>query len=137
MVTNQCNRHTITIGILAVLAGLAFVGCGDTDNTPKHSSRKGKVTSINPQTGEVRMMSYTKEGKEREVVGTLGQDAEITINGRTARLEEVMVDDPVEVTGRIEKHDGEVKLIALKVFVTRPDTSQPATEPATRPLPNS
>ena len=118
------------VGLWATVSLVGAVGCGGNDNTPKHSSRKGRVTGIDTSTGVVRMMAYNKDGEERPVVGTLASDAEILINGRTARLEDVQVDDPVEVAGRIERHDGETKLIALKVFVTRQESSQPAPETA-------
>jgi hypothetical protein len=138
---NIVSRKKLVVapfGLLALTALLGPLGCGKSDDTPKHRSITGKVSGIDPVTNEVRMLWYNpKEKKEQEIPGTLAPDSEILINGRTARLDEVMVDDPVEVIGRVEKHAGEKKLVALKVYVTRPEnaTTAAASAPANASAP--
>ncbi|MBI4582156.1 MAG: hypothetical protein HY718_20840 [Planctomycetes bacterium] len=130
-------RSMILVFPLAAL--LAAGGCGSKDDTPKHSSIRGKVTSIDTSTGEVRMLWYNpNEKKEKQITGTLAPEAEIFIDGKTALLKDVMVDDTVTVTGRREKHDGQIKLVAVKVEIRRdgddePTSTAPAESPATRP----
>lgn len=115
----------LSLGISALL--LIGGGCGKKSEEPKHRNIEGKVTSIDTATDEVRMLWYNpKEKQEMEIKGTLAPEAEILINGRTAKLEDVQIDDAVSVTGRIEKHDGERKLVAVKVHITRPTDSEPA-----------
>lgn len=115
----------LSLGLSAVL--LFSSGCGKKNEEPKHRNIDGKVTSIDTTTGEVRMLWYNaKEKKDMELTGTLSPDAEILINGRTAKLEDVQVDDNVSVTGRVEKHEGEPKLVALKVQISRPTDTEPA-----------
>jgi hypothetical protein len=108
-------------------------GCGKDKDAEEYYVRSGRVASIDLDTGAVTMWLYSaKKQKEVERSGTLAPNAEILINGRTARLEDVHVDDRIEVTGRIEKTDGEKNLIATRVEVTRPEsaTTQPSTQPS-------
>lgn len=121
---------------LFVSALLVTTGCGKRSEGPRHRSIEGKVTEINTSTDEVAMLWYNpKEKRDQNIRGTLAADAEILINGRTAALEDVVIDDLVEVTGRIEKHNGEPKLVAVKVNVVRPDgpdgaqNAAPSTQP--------
>ena len=112
---------------------LSAGGCRDRSETPKYRKLTGRVTLINLATGEVEMSTYIpKLKKEIPLKGKLAPDAEIIINGSTARLEDVRVDDQVSVEGRDEKHGEERQLVATKVTVTRGDSgsSAPASEPA-------
>ncbi len=129
------KRICFALVILAAAALPVLSGCGGKDEPPQHKSIKGRVTSIDVASGQVQMLWYNeKEKQERPITGTLAADAEILINGRTARLEDVMIDDTVEVTGRREKEDGQPKLVAVKVTVTR-TTTEPADSPASQPKP--
>ena len=122
---------------LAAAGTLVAGGCGKKDEGPKHKVIDGKVTHIDATSDEVRMLWYNpKEKVDQEIKGTLASEAEIFINGRTAKLEDVVIDDQVRVTGRVEKHDGERKLVAVSVHVTRTTTTEPAesgTPAATQP----
>jgi hypothetical protein len=123
------------LGLLAT-ALLVTAGCGKRSASPTHKSIEGKVTEIDTASDEVGMLWYNpKEKKDQPIRGTLATDAEILINGRTAKLEDVVVDDIVSVTGRIEKHNGEPKLVAVKVHITRPNGADPLEPavPATQP----
>ncbi len=119
-----------------LLAGACSVigGCGDSSDTPEYAYRKGRVTRINTATGVVEMTTYSDRRKrDVPVSGKLAPDAEILINGATARLEDIQIDELVSVTGRIEKHDGDRQLVATKVEVTRPQAVGAATQPAEPP----
>ena len=50
-----------------------------------------------------------------------GPDAEVWINGRSHKLEDVVQGDKVTVYGYRDKSSSEVKLIASKIEVTRPE----------------
>lgn len=114
------------VGLLA--ATFLFAGgCRGKDEGVKHKNIEGKVTYIDAASDEVRMLWYNpKDKKDKEISGTLAPEAEILINGRTAKLSDVKIDDVVSVTGRIERHDGEPKLVAVKVLITRPTDTEPA-----------
>ena len=113
-------RISTTIGLVLTLALLTLVGCGNQDEQSKNIVVKGRVTSIEPKNGKVKMFG-AREGKmEREFEGVLAPNAEILINGKTARLADVQVDDRAEVNGRIEKRDGDQNFIADKVVIHRP-----------------
>ncbi len=122
-------------GFLAAVAAMlvSASGCSSKNEEPKHRTIKGTVLNIDASSGQVEMLWYNpKEKQERKIVGKLAPDAEILINGKTARLEDVTVNDKVAVTGRVEKHDGQPSLVAVKVDIRRP-TTRPASAPASRP----
>ena len=82
------------------------------------------------------MWTYSeKKLKEVEIEGTLAPNAEILIDGKTAKLEDVRVDDRVRVTGFIEKDDGQKALIATKVEVTRPSPAADESGAESAPAP--
>jgi aspartate 1-decarboxylase len=60
------------------------------------------------------------KGAEVNLEGTVKEDAEIWINGRASRLEEVHEGDKVVVLGYRERKGEEEKLIATRIEVTRP-----------------
>jgi hypothetical protein len=116
---------------LSLFGILILGGCGEDNETPKYRQLDGRVSKIDQATGTVEMNWYNdKMKKEVSITGKLAPDAEILINGMTARLEDVHVDDAVKVTGRIEKApSGERQVVATKVEVTRPELT-PSTHPA-------
>jgi hypothetical protein len=125
----------IKLGFI-LLTGALFIapgGCREKEETPKYRNLPGRVTAINTSTGEVEMSTYIpKQRKEVTLKGKLAPDAEILIDGSTARFEDVHIDDRVDVEGRLEKHGGEPQLVATKVRVTRGNagsSSAPATAP--------
>lgn len=127
-------RYTAGLGMALLLAGLLAGGCRKEDDTPKYQVIEGRVKSINTQTQEVEMVWYN-ERKKQEITlqGKLAPDAEIMINGRTARPEDIMIDERVKVTGREEKRDGLRQLVAVKVEVVRAEDAgtQPSSEAPT------
>jgi hypothetical protein len=126
-------RTLSTIGLMAsalFAAGLVG-GCGKDSQPPEYSETpEGRVTAIDKSTGIVSM-TYFSEKHQREVPlsGRLAPAAEIFINGKTARLEDVRVGDRVRVTGRVEKSEGERQLVATKIEITRREGDR-STKPA-------
>lgn len=122
-----------TLCAALVAAAVSAAGCGKGQEEPPYRVEPGRVASVDLNTSAVKMWWYSaKQQKEVLLEGILAPNAEILINGRTARLEDIRVDDPVRVTGRIEKREGQKTLIATMVEITRPETgvAEPATQPA-------
>jgi hypothetical protein len=129
----------------ALLAGLTlglviWPGCGKDSDRPKYREIEGTITSIDPDTDEVSMSFMPPKGTEPIILtGRLAPDAEIFIDGVTARLEDLRVDDRVRVTGHQEGKDADRQLVAHKVHVRRQNasfdggTTQPATAAADTP----
>jgi hypothetical protein len=116
---------------LAVVTGLAG-GCGKNSDRPAYREVEGRITAINRETEEVSMTTFNeKKGKYMTLTGRLAPDAEIFIDGQTARFEDIRVDDRVRVAGQVEDHDGERRLVANRVAVTRlaSDEIDAATQP--------
>ena len=115
-----------------VFAAMSVVsGCSKDSDRPKYREVAGRITAIDLKTGEVTMTYYNEKHRAYQpLTGRLAPDAEILINGETARLEELQVDDRVTVTGFEDKNLGQ--MLARKVDVRRegPPSSGPATEPA-------
>jgi hypothetical protein len=118
--------------VFVLLTGAACVGttgCGKDADEVKYHERRGTVSAIDPATGIVEMTWHNpKKNVDQQLVGKLASDAEILIDGVTARLDDVRVGDDVMVTGRVEKHD---QLVATRVEILRKEA--PASEPASRP----
>ena len=85
------------LGLPALLSFTCFllIGCSKDSDTPKYLEVEGRIVSIDQKTGVVRLSTRTKKGKIVEFPGTLASDAEIMINGKTARQEDVFVNDRV------------------------------------------
>ncbi len=125
--------------LLATAAGLTG-GCGKDSETPKYRTLKGRITSVDLETGEVTMHYYNEKRKKyMDLDGKLGPEAEIFIDGATARLADLQVDDRVVVDIRIEKQGGERRSVPVKVVVDRQKRLLPgaSTQPAGQenPLP--
>jgi len=119
--------------LLAVfIFSVCMLGCGKDQDAPKYQELKGRVSSVDQASGVVEMDWYSpKQKKEIKLPGKLAPDAEILINGATARLEDIQIGDLVVVTGREEKHDNKKdRLVATKVEVTREPVEAPASKPA-------
>ncbi len=119
-----CVGTVITLGV---------AGCRDRSDAPKARVLKGRVTQIDTASGVVTGSFWNEKQQDyMELKGKLAPDAEIMIDGRTATLDAVRIDDPVEVTGWEEKQGTERRLIASRVEVNRHAAgTQPAG--ATRP----
>lgn len=102
----------LCVGLLA--------GCGKEDEEPDHKIVKGRVSDVNKATGEVGMLWYNeKRGETMSLKGKLAQGAEILINGRTASLDDVLIDDEVEVVGSVVGEGESRRLIAHRVTIIR------------------
>jgi|GEM_PF-997797 len=135
MRNRKCSMPVFfVIGVIWAMGSVGLTGCGKDRDAPKYQELTGRVSAIDPSTGAVKMIYYSpKHQVEREVEGTLAPNAEILINGKTTRLEDVRVEDLVRVTGRIEKRDGQKSLVATKVEITRPQAAEAgsaSTQPA-------
>lgn len=121
----------------AALAGALLLaampsGCSRESEGPEYNEIEGTVSGIDGEGGAVRMRWYSPKRNETiELTGFLASDAEILIDGRTARLEDVQIEDRVVVVGRQEKVNGERRLVATRVEVRRHEAgaSQPADPP--------
>ncbi len=118
--------------LLALLA-VGLSGCGKREEEPKYRTLPGTVTQIDLKTGEVKGHFYVeKEHKEMDIPGKLAPNAEILIDGKTARLEDVEIGDKVKVTGYAKRIDGEPMMVAVKVEIDR-GGADPASAPASEP----
>ena len=131
-----------TAGLL--LAMVATTGCsGGGDKSPKMRRLEGVAKRIDLRSGVVSMLWKNDKGKEIELEGTVKADAEITINGRAHKLEDLREGDAVVVVGFKDKTSGVEKLIATRIEVTRPQeldwktVGAPTTQPAEEKKPTS
>ena len=127
--------HALGLSVVLAVAAGSVVGCGNDSDRLKYREITGRITSIDLKTGVVSMSYYNpKHKREMPLSGRLAPDAEVFINGATARLQDLRVDDHVTVTGRRDKRDGERPLIATRVHVTREERPSPgaSTRPAKR-----
>ena len=132
------ERWAKTWGIsLILLAATVPTGCsGGGDKPPKMKRLEGVAKKIDLRAGVVSMLWKNDKGKEIELAGTVKADAEITINGRIHKLEDLREGDQVVVTGFKDKSGGQEKLIATKIEVSRPQeldwktVGGPTTQPA-------
>lgn len=134
----------LTMVILVLLAGTAITGCSDGgDKPPKMRRLEGIAKRIDLRGGVVSMLWKNDKGKEIELQGTVKADAEITINGRVHKLEDLREGDAVVVTGFRDKSGDVEKLIATKIEVSRPQELEwktvggPTTQPAEGTKPNA
>lgn len=134
----------LTMVILVLLAGTAVTGCSDGgDKPPKMRRLEGIAKRIDLRGGVVSMLWKNDKGKEIELQGTVKADAEITINGRVHKLEDLREGDAVVVTGFRDKSGDVEKLIATKIEVSRPQELEwktvggPTTQPAEGTKPNA
>ncbi len=114
---------------LWILCGcLCFMlGCGEDAEPPDTQRIEGRVSTIDPASGKVGMMWFSKKrGKEIPLEGKLSQDSEILINGITAKIEDVMIDDKVEVVGKVIGEGASRQLIADKVIIERSEDASTA-----------
>ncbi len=108
----------VLLGTL-LLAGMPW-GCSREPEGPEYNEIEGTVSGIDGEGSSVRMRWYSPKRNEIiELTGFLAPDAEILIDGRTARLEDVQIEDRVVVVGRQEKRNGERRLVATRVEIRR------------------
>jgi hypothetical protein len=117
--------------MLCLAFGLA--GCSES-NGKKQKIRKieGIAKMIDLEANKVSMTVKNDKGDEHEIEGTVRPDAEVLINGRKQRLEDIRPGDRVVVFGYREGKGEDKKLVATRVVVTRPRESDwKSTEPTT------
>lgn len=109
---------------LALVAVFAPSGCSDkTDDKPKIRKVQGVAKSINVEQRIVSMTFTDDRGNERELAGTFKDETEVIINGRTHEIKDIRPGDKVLVYGYREGKGPDQKLIAEKVVVDRPRSS--------------
>lgn len=109
---------------LALLAILAPSGCSDdAGDKPRIQKVEGIAKSIDVEKRIVSMTFTDDRGNERELEGTFKEDTEVLINGRSQEIKDIRPGDKVKVYGYREGKGENQKLIAEKVEVTRPSSS--------------
>lgn len=114
------SSTAVNFALWTLLGGVLAIGCGQDSELPEYDQITGEVASIDKASGEVSMSYFSeKHRKNVEIRGRLAPEAEIFIDGVTARLDDVRIGDRVKVLGRVEKREGERNLVALKVEIDR------------------
>jgi hypothetical protein len=130
------SRNPMPVGLVlgAAFAVCLAGGCGEDSELPEYDQISGRVSNIDKASGEVAMSYHSeKHQKDMELRGRLAPEAEIFINGVTARLDDVQVGDQVRVLGRVEKRESERNWVALKVEIDRrASATKPASSPAAK-----
>lgn len=117
-------RFRLTSALLFSLVFVFLSGCGDdSKKAPKMKTIVGVAKTIDLKNNSVSMIYVNPEGQEITLTGSVQPDAEVWINGRSHKLEDVVQGDKVTVYGYRDKSSNEVKLIASKIEVTRPEGS--------------
>lgn len=118
---NQSRSFSV---IALVVAVGVVAGCGDgSKKAPKMKTVTGVAKAIDLKNNSVSMSFVNPEGKEITLTGSVKPDAEVWINGRSHKLEDIHEGDKVTVLGYRDKASDEIKLIATKIEVTRPEGS--------------
>ena len=117
----RLSIHSAALFALVMVAGALLSGCGKDENEVKYHRREGRVAAINQETGVFEGWFYSKKQKQEiKLPGRLDPNVEILINGATATVADVRIDDKVTVTVREVKRSGQSEFIATKVEVIRP-----------------
>ena len=118
----RLRTHALGLFTLVIAAGALVSGCGKDKNEVKYHKREGRVAAINQETGVFEGWFYShKQKQEIKLPGRLDPNVEVLINGATATVADVRIDDEVMVTVReIKRSGGEREYIATKVEVIRP-----------------
>lgn len=125
--------------ILLAIAAIGMGGCSDdTKKAKKIRTVEGIAKMIDLKNNLVSMEIVDKEGRSREIPGSVREDTEVLINGRMAKLDDIREGDKVRVSGYREGKDEEMKFVATRVEVQRAKdmdwkstaaTTQPSTPP--------
>jgi hypothetical protein len=134
------KRNTLGIWsvIVAVLVSVAPFGCSDSGKKErKIKSVDGVAKKIDLRNNVVSMSFVDKEGRPREIQGSVREDTEVTINGRASKLEDVREGDKVTVYYYKEGKEDDLRFVATRVEVKRSQegdwTSTAAKSPTTQP----
>lgn len=112
--------RTMTTLLLAGLSLALLNGCNQDSPSTQYREITGTVESINESTGEVTVTYFNKKkNKKDQVTGTLAADAEIMIDGKTATLDDIRVDDQATITALVKIDGGSFECVAKKVQIDR------------------
>jgi aspartate 1-decarboxylase len=119
-------RRIVWIGLTMVITGVLVgpSGCSSRKaSKPKQRRIEGIAEKVDLQNNYVSMRVTDKKGSQHVYEGTFKEDTEVEINGRAAKLENVQPGDKVVVYGYREGEGENVKLVATRVEVIRPEGS--------------
>lgn len=103
---------------------LMAAGCSERDDDkPKIRSRQGIASKIDLDNRVVSMLIANKDGESIELKGSFRDDTVVVINGRTQSIQDIRPGDKVEVEGYKEGEGLNMKWIAIRVTVDRPESS--------------
>ena len=106
--------------LAAAFLATVLIGCSENNGKkPKIRRIEGVAKLIDLQNNVVSMTIKDDKGVEVVMTGTVREDTEVLINGRSQALKDVCVGDQVVVYGYKEVQGDNQKLIAQKVEVTR------------------
>lgn len=120
---NRTILRLILVSLLALIYCLPS-GCSDkSGGKPKILRKEGRAKLIDVENRKVSMVWIDKKGEEQNLEGTFTDKTEVWINGRTHEIKDVRPGDRVEVYGYSEGEGTNRKLIATKVVINRPKSS--------------
>lgn len=112
------------VSMCLIATAVLMTGCSDDEGkAPKMKKITGVAKRVDLKNNQVSMLFKDENGVERELSGSVREDTEVWINGRSQRLEDVREGDKVVVTGYRDKSSEEPRLIATQIEVTRPESS--------------
>lgn len=128
------------VGLLTAVLG--FAGCSDKEKkSPKVRKIEGIAKHIDLKNNDVSMVFKDDRGVERELRGTIRENTEVVINGRTQKLEDIRENDRIIVTGYKDGSGDGAQLVATMIEVIRPQESDwkkaPAPPAAGTPAPTT
>ena len=92
----RLRTHALGLFTLVIAAGALVSGCGKDKNEVKYHKREGRVAAINQETGVFEGWFYShKQKQEIKLSGRLDPNVEVLINGATATVADVRIDDKV------------------------------------------
>lgn len=116
-------NRLVTMIALVCAAAVGLTGCSDDeDKAPKQKKVTGVAKTVDLKNSDFSMLYRTDKGEEIELRGEVRPDTEVWINGRAHKLADVRVGDSVTVFGYRDKSSDEVKLVATRIEVDRPES---------------
>ena len=96
------------------------LGCSDDKPKRKYHVLEGTVKNVDLSTNKVSMLWYSeKRGMELTVDGTVTGETEVLINGRVAKLEDLIIGERIKVEGYQVGKGENKRLVATRVTVER------------------
>lgn len=111
----KTRRSFITLLVVLAVAGVGYLTASDSDS-PMEREVEGEITAINPAAREATFEFISpRSGKRISVTGQVSPDCPITLDGRSARFENLRVGDRAKALGRVESRKGPGGLITQRV----------------------